>query len=76
MNKYIYSECPEDHWPSIQTLVARSYNDAVEKLIQKYADYFNDDFISSEIDFMKHLQEYLNDKYGFVISDLEDIEEL
>lgn len=75
MNKYIYSECPEDYWPSIQTLVARSYNDAVEKLIQKYADKFEDDSIL-EYDSLKTLREYLNGKYTFVISDLEDIEEL
>ena len=75
MNKYIYSECPVDYWPSIQTLVARSYNDAVEKLIQKYADKFEDDSIL-EYDSLKRLREYLNDKYTFVISDLEDIEEL
>ena len=33
MNKYLWAECPVDVWPVIKTLVARSYNDAVEKLI-------------------------------------------
>lgn len=75
MNKYIYSECSSDYWPNIKTIMAQSYNEAVDKLIQKFGNEFEDDRIF-EFDNIKHLQEYLNDTYTFVISDLEDIEEL
>lgn len=75
MNKYVYSECPSDYWPSIKTVMAPSYNEAVDKLIQKFGNEFEDDKIL-DIDNIRHLQEYLNDTYTFVLSDLEDIEEL
>ena len=75
MNKYVYSECPSDYWPAIKTIMAPSYNEAVDKLIQKFGNEFEDDKIL-DIDNIKHLQEYLNDTYTFVLSDLEDIEEL
>lgn len=75
MNKYIYSECYNDEWPIIKSIMANSYNDAVEKLINKFAEKFDDDNIFS-IDTHDDLQEYLNGKYNYVISDLEDIEEL
>ena len=75
MNKYIYSECSDDEWPIIKSIMANSYNAAVEKLINKFAEKFDDDNILS-IDTHDDLQEYLNGKYNYVISDLEDIEEL
>lgn len=75
MNKYIYSECTQEDWPEIHSLMAVSYNDAVEKLIQKYVNEFEDDNIE-KFDNIKTLQEYLNETYSFVISDLEDVEEL
>lgn len=75
MNKYIYCECPIDVWPRIGTINAKSYNDAVEKLIQKYVNEFEDDNIE-KFDNIKTLQEYLNETYSFAISDLEDVEEL
>ena len=37
MNKYLWAECTTDYWPSIKTIMAKSYNDAVEKVINKYA---------------------------------------
>lgn len=75
MNKYIYSECSDDEWPVIKSIMANSYNAAVEKLINKFSEKFDDDNILS-IDTHDDLQEYLNGKYNYVISDLEDIEEL
>lgn len=75
MNKYIYSECSDDEWPIIKSIMANSYNAAVEKLINKFSEKFDDDNILS-IDTHDDLQEYLNGKYNYVISDLEDIEEL
>ena len=76
MNKYIWTECPEDYWPVFKTIVATSYTNAVEKIIIKYGEELDDDTILDSIDDWKHLREYLNDKYSLVISDLEDIEEL
>ena len=75
MNKYLYSECPVDYWPEIITFTAKSYNDAVDKLINKYSDKFEDDKIS-EFDNFKQLRDYLNDTYSLALSDIEDIEEL
>lgn len=75
MNKYIYSECTEEYWPSLKSLLATSYQNGIEKLINYYSHQFDDDKIL-DLDNIKALQEYLNEKYNFVISDLEDIEEL
>ncbi len=75
MTTYIYSECSADYWPTIKKLLSPSYNDAVEKLIEKYAQDFDDDMIL-KFDNFNDLQEYLNENYTFVISDLIDIEEL
>lgn len=75
LNKYLYAECPVDYWPSIKIISAKSYNDAVEKLINKYGEEYEDDEILS-IEEFEQLREYLNDKYSLAISDLEDIEEL
>lgn len=75
MNKYIYSECQQDSWPEIKTLVASSYISAEEKLINKFGDYFEDDEIY-KFDTLNDLRDYLNEKYICVISDLIDIEEL
>ena len=35
MNKYLWAECTTDYWPTIRNIMAKSYNDAVEKLIIK-----------------------------------------
>ena len=45
MNKYLWAECPTDYWPIIKTIMAKSYNDAVEKIINEYATEFDDDDI-------------------------------
>ena len=50
MNKYLWAECPTDYWPSIKTLVAKSYNHAVEKLIIKYGEQLDDDYILNTVD--------------------------
>lgn len=76
MNKYLWAECPPDYWPSIRTLVAKSYTHAVEKLVIKYSEELDDDNILSTIETWDQLREYLNDKYNIALSDLEEIEEL
>ena len=76
MNKYLWAECPTDVWPVIKTLIARSYNDAVEKLIIKYGEEFDDDNILNTIENWDQLREYLNDKFDIALSDLEEIDEL
>ena len=76
MNKYLWAECPTDYWPSIKTLVAKSYNHAVEKLIIKYGEQLDDDYILNTVEMWDQLREYLNDHYSIALSDLEEIDEL
>lgn len=76
MNKYIWCECSQDYWPQFKTISAKSYNDAVEKIIIKYGEQLDDDNILNTIDGWEQLREYLNDKYTIALSDLEDYEEL
>jgi len=76
MNKYVYAEATQDYWPTIKTTTAKSYNDAVEKLIVKYGNELEDDDILNTIENWDQLREYLNDKYTIALSDLEDYEEI
>ena len=76
MNKYLWADCPVDVWPSIRTISAKSYNDAVEKLIMQYGNELDDDKILDTIEDWKQLREYLNDNYSIALSDLEIYEEL
>lgn len=75
MNRYLFAECPQDYWPEIKSISAKSYNDAVEKLINKYGTELEDDEIF-KIEEFKTLREYLNDNYVIALSDLEIYEEL
>lgn len=75
LNKYIYCECPVDTWPFINTIMAKSYNDAVEKLINKYGIELDDDKILNFDDF-EDFREYLNMNYSIALSDLEIYEEI
>lgn len=75
MNKYLYAECPVDIWPTIESIMSTSYNDAVEKIINKYATELDDERIL-EFDDFKSFREYLNDNYSLALSDLEIYEEL
>ena len=75
MNKYIYSICYSDSWPNIESISGKSYSDAVEKLVEKFTDKFEDDNIA-KIDNMEDLQDYLNYNHEIVISDLTDYEAL
>lgn len=75
MNKYVYAECTTDCWPEIKTIMAKSYNDAVERLINNYLIEFDDDYIAN-IDEFFELREYLNSKYNVALSDLEIYEEI
>jgi len=76
MNKYLWAECPIDVWPFIRTIMAKSYNDAVEKLIIEYGNKLDDDYILNTIENWKQLRDYLNDNYSIALSDLEVAEEL
>jgi hypothetical protein len=76
INKYIWAECPVDTWPWIRNISAKSYNDAVEKIIMQYSNELDDDFISDTIENWKQLREYLNDHYTIALSDLEIYEEI
>lgn len=75
MSKYVYAEATTDYYPNIRTVVANSYGDAVEKVIEQYKEqFYEDDF--NNIDDWESLQDYLNQKYYIALSDLEDLEEL
>lgn len=74
METYIYAECPIDLWPEIKEVEAHSFNDAVEKIMRRYAKDFMDDEIENLPDFWQ-LQEYLNDQYSIAISELRNLEE-
>lgn len=76
MNKYLFAECTTDYWPQIKTIMAKSYNDAVEKLIVKYGEQLDDDKILDSIEDWDQLREYLNDTYTIALSDLDIYEEI
>ena len=76
MNKYLWAECSVDTWPVIKTISAKSYNDAVEKLIIRYGNELDDDNILNTMDDWDDLRIYLNENYYIALSDLEDYEEL
>lgn len=76
MNKYLWAHCFQDYWPEIKTIMAKSYNDAVEKIISLYNDKYEDDDVFSSIEDWKSLREYLNEIYSIALSDLEIFEEL
>lgn len=75
-NKYVYAESTQDYWPEIKTVSAKSYNDAVEKLIMQYGEQLDDENILNTIEDWEQLSEYLNDNYTIALSSLEDYEEL
>ena len=75
-NKYVYAESTQDYWPEIKTISAKSYNDAVEKLIMQYGNELDDDKILDTIEDWEQLSEYLNTNYTIALSALEDYEEL
>ena len=76
LNKYVYAESTQDYWPEIKTISAKSYNDAVEKLIMQYGEQLDDENILNTIEDWEQLSEYLNDNYTIALSSLEDYEEL
>ena len=75
MNKYIYAEATEDYWPQIKSIEARSYNDAVEKIINKYATELDDDELLTYDDW-EGFRDTLNEFKAIALSDLEIYEEL
>ena len=76
MNKYVWAEATQDYWPEIKTIMATSYNDAVEKIIINYGTELDDDKILSHIDDWEQLSLYLNDNYTIALSNLEDYDEI
>ena len=75
MNKYLWAECAEDYWPVIKTLMAKSYNHAVEKIINNYAAELDNDELL-ECDDWESFREKLNDLHRIALSDLEIYEEI
>lgn len=75
MDKYVWAECPTDEWPVIKTIMAKSYNDAVEKIINRYAEFFDNDDIL-KCDDWDSLRDELNTIYTVALSDLEIYEEI
>ena len=75
MNKYVYAEASQDYWPQIKTIEAHSYNDAVDKIIDKYSTELDDDSFL-EFDNWDKFREELNYKKAIALSDLEIYEEL
>lgn len=70
MNKYIYSVCDSDGWPSLESIYGVSLQDAEDKIIMEYCDKYE----LETVDDYPQLQENLNSEYGVVISDLYDYE--
>ncbi len=75
MNKYVYAEATQDFWPQLRTIMAPSYREAVDKVIENYSDQFPDEDFSN-IENWEDLQEFLNVSVDIDLSDLEDVEEL
>lgn len=75
MNKYLWCEATEDYWPSIKTIMAKSYNDAVEKIISKYATELDDDELLT-YDNWDSFRDFLNEFKAISLSDLEIYEEI
>lgn len=75
MSKYVYAEATTDYYPSLKTVVANSYGDAVTKVIELYKEQFYEDDFES-IDDWESLQDFLNKNYYIALSDLEVIDEL
>lgn len=75
MNKYVYAEATQDFWPQLKTVMAQSYREAVDKVIENYSDQFPDEDFS-DIENWEDLQDFLNVNFSFDLSDLEDVEEL
>ena len=74
MNKYVYSEMYD--FPEIKTIMGKSYNDAAERLINKYVEKYENDENLPKIDNLEDLQIYMSDTYEVELSDLVDIDEL
>ena len=75
MNKYLWCEATEDYWPSIKTIMAKSYNDAVEKIINKYATELDNDELLTYSDW-DSFRDFLNEFKAIALSDLEIYEEI
>ena len=75
MNKYVYAEATLEYWPQIKTIEARSYNDAVERIINKYFTQFDDDELL-EYENWDLFRDEMNSKYAIALSDIEIYEEL
>lgn len=77
MNTYIYAEAPADDWPVVDSIVANSYEDGIEKLIERYADlYEDDDILARGFDNFLDFQEHMNNVHELAIGDLIDIESI
>ena len=75
MNKYLWAECTTDYWPTIRTIMAKSYNDAIERIVNKYATELDDDEILTYDDW-DLFRDFLNEFKAIALSDLELYEEI
>lgn len=75
MNKYVYAEATQDYWPTIKTIEAHSYNDAVDKIINKYSTELDDDELLTYDDW-ESFRDFLNEFKAIALSDLEIYEEI
>ena len=73
-NKYIYAEATVDYWPQFKTVIASSYNNAFDKIIEEYTSDLDHDFTQCED--WEEFREKLNDEYTIALSDLYSIDEL
>lgn len=74
MNKYVYVEDCADY-TQIHGVVANSYKEAEEKVMQKFADALDDPKLNDAYNFEEFMTE-LYDNYGLNVSYIEDIEEI
>lgn len=74
MNKYLWAEYRDNvGYPTIKTIVARNYTNALEKIAEHYSEIFDDEISYTDWD---TLAEALED-FGVEIGDkLLDVEEL
>ncbi len=74
MNKYVYVEDCADY-TQINGVVANSYKEAEEKVMQKFANKLDDPTLNDAYDFDEFAAELYNN-YGLSVSCVEDIEEI
>lgn len=75
MDKYIWAEAQNSD-VEIKSIMATSFNNAEEKVIEKYAIEFEEDDSFADIFDWEELSYHLYSEYGICLSKLEIIDEL